>query len=107
MSKEKQFRGQLTERIKIKSKKLLSYEINQDELQLMVYIQYQMVNEQRIKREHISDEDRKVIALWEKEGLIVERKAFFSLKISKKFWDIINEIVWLGYVDLTSKDTIS
>lgn len=43
-----QKRGQLTDRIREKSKELLGYEIDQVELRLMSYVQYQMTNEQRI-----------------------------------------------------------
>lgn len=96
----KQQRGQLTDRIKEKSKELMGREIDTIELRLMVYVQYVMCNERRIKRECINDADRKILEKWEEDGYI-ERNAFFSLEVTKEFWDIICEIIYLGYVDLS------
>lgn len=94
-----QKRGQLTERIKQKSKELLGYQINQTELRLMTYIQYVMVNEQRISPSKINGEERGILRKWKDAGHIEGGAS--GLAITKEFWDIINELVFLGYVDLT------
>ncbi len=93
-----QGRGQLTDRIKKKSKELLGYEINQTELRLMPYIQYVMVNEQRIDINHINEEEREILSKWRKSKHIEGGAS--SLQITKEFWDIICEIVRLGHVNL-------
>jgi len=54
---ESQKRGQLTQRIKEMSVELLDYEITQNELRLIPYLQYKLVNEQRLKPEHINEVD--------------------------------------------------
>jgi hypothetical protein len=88
-------RGKLTNEIKAVSKKLLGYEINQKQLRLMPYIQYQMMNEQRIDPNKIETEERKILSEWREAGHI--EGGALGLSITKHFWNIINEILWLGY----------
>ncbi len=96
-----QKRGQLTDRIKVKSKELLGYEIDQIELRLMPYIQYIMVNEQKLDLNHINTEERKIIQRWKKLEHI--QGGASGLGITKEFWNIICEIILLGYVDLSDQ----
>ena len=93
-----QNRGQLTDRIKEKSKELLGYEISQRELRLMPYIQYVMTNEQRIDPNTINKEEREILSKWRKVGHIEGGAS--GLRITEGFWNIICEIIRLGYVDL-------
>lgn len=93
-----QKRGQLTDRIIKKSEELLGYAIPQQELRLMVYIQYVMVNEQHINIEKVNNEERKILSKWREAGHIVGGAA--QLSITEEFWDAICEIVFLGYVDI-------
>jgi hypothetical protein len=95
----RQGRGQLTDRIKAKSVELLGYEMDKTELRLMPYIQYVMVNEQRIKPEHCNGDDRAILAKWREAGHIEGGAS--GLAITQDFWNIICEIVFLGYVDLS------
>ena len=92
-----QKRGQLTDRIKQKSKELLKYEITTTELRLMPYIQFTMVNNQKIEPIKINEEERKILSKWRELGYIEGGAS--GLSITKEFWDIINEIIFLGYVD--------
>lgn len=94
----KQTRGRLTTRIKEKSKELLGYEINQKELRFMPYIQYVMVNEQRIDPRKVDSEEKQILSKWREAGHIEGGAG--GLRITKDFWDIICEIICLGYVDL-------
>jgi len=95
---EKQLRGNLTKRIKVKSKELLGYEITQRELRLMPYVQYVMVNDQKIDIRHCHQDDREVLEKWRKAGHIEGGAS--GLQITEEFWNIICEIIRLGYVDL-------
>ena len=95
---EEQKRGQLTNRIKTKSKELFGYEISEIELHLMAYIQYVMVNDQRIEPRKINSGERTILAKWKKKNYI--EGGALGLAITKEFWDVICEIVFLGYVDL-------
>lgn len=94
-----QLRGNLTKRIKVKSKELLGYEITQIELRLMPYILTVMMNEQKIKIRHCSQDDRDILQKWRKAGHIEGGAS--GLQITEEFWNIICEIVRLGYVDLS------
>ncbi len=94
----KQMRGSLTKRIKAKSKELLGYEISQKELRLMPYVQYVMVNDQKISIRHCNQDDRDVLQKWREAGHIEGGAS--GLQITEEFWNIICEIVRLGYVDL-------
>lgn len=93
-----QERGQLTRRIKEKSQELLGYEMDQTELRLMPYIMYVMVNKQRIELEKINSADRAILSKWREAGHIEGGAG--GLRITQEFWNILCEIVRLGYVDL-------
>ena len=110
MQIESQKRGQLTDRIKVRSAELLGYEISRTELRLMAYAQYTLVNDQRLKPEHTNEDNREVLAKWVDKGFVIEgvsarlgRPAMsegVKFKVTKHFWDSMLEILWLGYVDL-------
>lgn len=93
-----QSRGQLTERIKRKSKELLGYEIDVVELRMFPYAVYVMMNEQRIDIRKCNQADREVISKWREAGHIEGGSG--GMQITRKFWDIAMEIVYLGYVDI-------
>lgn len=93
-----QKRGQLTKRIKDKSKDLLGYDITQVELRLMAYAAYVMVNNQRIEPQKCNKDDRAVLKKWRAAGHI--EGGATGLAITKEFWDAMQELIWLGYVDL-------
>lgn len=93
-----QNRGQLTDRIKKKSKELLGYEMGVVELRLMPYILDVMMNDQCIKPRLLNQDDRDILAKWRKAGYIEGGAG--GLQIVEYFWNVICEIVWLGYVDL-------
>lgn len=98
MPSQIQLRGQLTDRIKDKSKELLGYEIDQTELRLMPHIMHVMMNNQKLQPEKINAAERKILAKWKKKGYC--EGGATGLAISKTFWHILCEIVFLGYVDI-------
>ena len=93
-----QGRGQLTDRVKAKAKELLGRDIDVTELRLMPYLQYQMMNEQRIDPAKCNGDDRKILSKWRESGHI--KGGAGGLGITKEFWTIINEILFLAYVDI-------
>ena len=93
-----QKRGQLTQRIKDKSKELLGYEMDVTELRLMPYILTIMMNEQKIDPRKCNQDDREILSKWRKDGHIEGGAS--GLQITEEFWNILCEIVRLGYVDL-------
>jgi hypothetical protein len=99
MKKETQGRGQLTQRVQEAAKRLLGREITVRELRLMPYVQYLMVNEQKLDIEKINQEEREILSYWRKNGYLYggvgER-----MEITREFWNILCEIIWLAYVDI-------
>ena len=89
-------RGALTEKIQIIAKKRLGREISLRELRLMPYIQYVMLNNQKLDPGKISQEERDILAVWRKEGHIEGGAG--GLGITKFFYDTMCEILWEGYV---------
>jgi hypothetical protein len=91
-------RGALTEQIISIAKKYLGVDdFTTAELRLMPYIQYVMMNEQRLDPRKLSVGERDILSTWRNNGWIEGDVS--GMNISKKFWDAMNEILWLGYVN--------
>ena len=89
-------RGVLTEEIQRIARRRFGRTITLRELRLMPYIQYVMVNEQRIDIRKINSEEREVLKKWREEKHIEGGAS--GLSITEYFWDTINEIIFQGYV---------
>lgn len=89
-------RGALTNEIQLAAQTHLSRNITQPELRLMVYVQYVMVNEQRIDPRKCNAVDRKVLSRWRREGHVEGGTS--GLSITHEFWEAICAIAWIGYV---------
>jgi len=72
--------------------------MDQTELRLMPYIVYVMMNEQKIHIEKINGDDRAILQKWREAGHI--EGGCLGLSITEEFWNILCEIVRLGYVDI-------
>ena len=97
----KQGRGELTDRIKKQSKKLLGYEIDVKELRFMAYFHYTMVNTQKVDPVHMDAEEILILDKWLKADRISTEGP--KLICTKEFWDALGEIIYLGYVDLSEE----
>jgi len=98
-----QGRGELTARVAEKAKELMGREIDTAELRLMAYLVYVMMNEQRMDADHLNGDDIAVLNNWfieDRLGTNQEGK----LIITKEFWDIVSELMYLGYVDLHKEE---
>ena len=91
-------RGELTEEIRIKGTELLSHEISVNELRLMPYILSVMMNAQRIDPNKINAMERRILQVWREAGYIEGGAS--GLQITKEFYDIICELVFMAYVDI-------
>ena len=96
--KEKKGRGVLSKKTNKIAKKMIGREISRKELRLIPYIQYVMVNEQKIKIEHIDPEERIILRKWKEEGFIEGGAS--GLSITKDFWDFMCEILFEAYVNI-------
>ena len=101
MKEEKQGRGNLTEQIRVKALDLMGKEISVTELRLMPYLQYVLMNERKFDVCKLNNEDIGIIQEWESEGYIsFETDIENKILCTKAFWDIMCEILFLGYVDI-------
>lgn len=89
-------RGEFTPAIKAKMDEFMSRETTRAEFRLLPYIQYTMVNNQKIDPNHVNGEDRTVLTLWREAGHIEGGAS--GLAITEQFWEFLNSILWLGYV---------
>jgi len=90
-------RGQLNEKVQKMAKKFLGREMTTTELRLIPYVQYVMLNEQRIDPRKCNWQDREVLSLWRKAGHIVGGAS--GLGITKKFWDFMCKVLFYTYVE--------
>jgi hypothetical protein len=95
---EVQTRGALTKPVQAKAKELLGHELTVRELRLLPYLDYQAKNEQRLKRAQLNDEENDILRKWYAAGYI--DGGYDRLKLSKKFYDAIQQILWLAYVEI-------
>ena len=89
-------RGALTSEIQAAARHLLGREITTTELRLMAYVQYVMMNEQKLDPRKCNPDDRDVLSKWRKEEHIDGGAS--GLSVTKEFWNAMSEILWLGYV---------
>lgn len=90
-------RGVLSEAVKKKSKEVLGYEITLKELRLMPYMDYTMKNNQYFDMRKIDDIEHAILHDWSDKGFITG--TLTNPMISKKFYDAIQEILWVAYVN--------
>jgi len=94
-------RGELSKRVLKKALDIIGRKISIRELRLMPYIQYVMMNEQKLDIAKINGDERKILKKWKEEGFIEGGAS--GLSVTKDFWDFINEILFLAYVDLNEE----
>ena len=92
-------RGTLTDEIKVKAMELLNEEFTVRKLRLIPYLHHVMVDAGgRIDSARINDEESEILADWKLKGFIGGTRN--KLGMTKKFWDAISELLWLGYVNI-------
>lgn len=101
---ERQGRGAVTPQIKELSKKLLGYEIGVRELRLMPYVQYCLMDSERVSR--INEEESEILVKWYDSGFITQGMTDSGrvmigekLKVTHEFWTSMNEILYFSYAD--------
>ena len=95
-------RGVLTIEVQEIAKKHIGREIDRTELQLIPYIQYVMLNEQKLYINKINQEERVVLRKW-KDARLVEGGAS-GLLITEEFWIFMCEILFQSYVKQEGKE---
>lgn len=89
-------RGQVTEEVKVSARELLDIDITTEQLRLLPYIQYIMMNEKVIDHTKLTITELDIIECWIRRGWISTKGN--TISISVEFWNAMNAILWLGYV---------
>ena len=93
---ERIMRGMLTKEINKIAVKMIGRKINQKELRLIPYIQYIMMNNQKLEINKINSEERDILKKWKEENFIEGGAS--GLSITKDFWNFMCEILFESYV---------
>jgi hypothetical protein len=103
----KENRGEFTPEIEALGKPFLGKELTLRELRLIPYLDYCAKN-RVFDPARISQEERDIISEWKKRGFIYVSSSPSNggVSIRRDFYDFMNEVLWLGYVD-TLKYTVS
>ena len=91
-------RGILTPEIVELGKELLGEELTTRALRLLPFIQYTIMNSKIMDQRSINSEERDTIGSWTQKGFISFHNN--KLKVSREFYDAMNEILWQSYVDI-------
>jgi hypothetical protein len=91
-------RGMLTEKVKRLSLSLLGYEMSQIELRLLPYLQFTLMNDQKLDQNKINQQEREILSRYRAAGLVTGGASLMT--VTKEFWNIINEILFVAYVDI-------
>jgi hypothetical protein len=95
-------RGQLSPEIIAKAREFFGYDINRTELRLLPYIHSVSVNDQVIDPRRVNDEEIAILRKWDIDGHLLLSPSS-TLEITKPFYDAINEILWIAYVDYENR----
>lgn len=91
-------RGAVTDAVCEAAQRALGIEsITTTELRLMPYVQYVMVNDQRLDPSRVNAEERAILQQWRERGWIEGGAG--GLSVTKEFWDGLHEVLWHGYVE--------
>lgn len=91
-------RGKLTDAVQAKARGLMGRDITTVELRMMPYVQSVMMNAQKLDPRKINQEEREVLAVWRAAGHIEGGAG--GLSITRDFWDILHDILFMAYVDI-------
>lgn len=95
-------RGEFTPKIQAAMEGFFGRQTSRAEFRLLPYIQYVMVNEQRIEIDKINPEERAILSTLRSEGHIEGGAS--GLALTRDFWDFICNVVWMGYVAYREED---
>lgn len=90
-------RGEFTPYIAEKMEQFLGRPGSKGLLRLIPYLQYQMVNDQKIDPNRINAEEREILSRLRADGHIEGGAS--GMTMTKPFWDFCCEILWISYVD--------
>lgn len=88
-------RGMLNDEVQPSARFYLDREINQVELRLIPFIHYCSINGGLLDYRKINAEELAYLGIWEQEDLVTLHGDM--VYVSRKFWDMANQILWDSY----------
>ena len=98
-------RGQLNAKVQEVARAFLSVPLTLTELRLIPYLQYVMVNEQKLDICKINSEERVILSKWKARNFIEGGAS--GMLITKEFWDFMCEILLYAYVDYENQEVVN
>jgi hypothetical protein len=96
----KEDQGKLTSEIEALGESFLGKKLTMQELRLIPYLDHCAKN-WGFDKAYITQKERDIISKWKKRGFI--DFSFYPypgyVSIRRDFYDFMNEVLWLGYVD--------
>lgn len=96
-------RGSLSKKVQNKAKELIGRELSRDELRLIPYMQYVMVNDQKIDICKLNGKDEKIMREWNEANYYYAiqygSEESYRLVITKELWNFMCEILFIAYVE--------
>jgi len=94
-------RGKLTPEIETLGETLLGKKLTKEELRLLPYLDYLSKNCAGIEPCRINQTERDILSAWKQQGFINYSSSPTNgyLCIRKDFYDFMNKVLWLAYVD--------
>jgi hypothetical protein len=90
-------RGEFTPHIAEKMRKFLGRESDQIELRLIPYLQYTMVNSQRVEPSKVNDNERAILSKLRVAGHIEGGAS--GLAVTREYWDFMCDILFDAYLN--------
>lgn len=81
--------------------KLTGIRLDEDNIRLLPYIQYVLMNEQMFDRSKITLEGKAIIQELKAKGCLIDYKG--RIRCTLEFWTVLNEVLYLAYVDYEEK----
>lgn len=90
-------RGELTKEVQNLALKHIGRKISVEELRLIPYVCYVMVNEKEIDYHKVSEQENEILNRWRDSEYI---DGSIPVTMTKDFWDFCCEVLYAAYVDV-------
>jgi hypothetical protein len=90
-------RGVINDEVREVCKRAFGTELSLTQLRLLPYIQHTLINTREIDTRKINADEMVIMAEWSELGYL--QLLGLQLTVTKKFWDAMNDVLWVAYAD--------